>query len=185
MVFPAVLYLSMTVAAPMVPAQEPADSGNADARAAIRRALEVLGGEDREAAPGKPIRYLAVTHYHSDHAGGARAFMAEGVTLLTTPGLRQYFERLGRAEHTVVPDALARAGGGFPKVETIPRRRVLTDGARSVELINTGPNPHTEEALVVWLPAERILFQGDLFYYDGESGFPDPDRLITMAASGR
>ncbi len=70
-------------------------------------------------------------------------------------------------------------------IETIARKRVLTDGTRTVELINAGANPHPEEALVVWLPAERILFQGDLFYYDGEPGFPQRDRLITMAHFGR
>ncbi len=151
-------------------------SGSAVSEAMIERIHQVL--------PGKPIRYLAVTHHHSDHAGGARAFFAEGATLLTTPGTRSYFETFGRASTTVVPDRLARTGGG-PTIETIARKRVLTDGTRTVELINVGANPHTEEALVVWLPAERILFQGDLFYYDGEPGFPERDRLITMAHFGR
>jgi glyoxylase-like metal-dependent hydrolase (beta-lactamase superfamily II) len=137
-----------------------------------------------QTVPGKPIRYLAVTHHHSDHAGGTRAFFAEGATLLTTPGTRAYFDALGRASTTVVPDRLARTGGA-PRIETVARKRVLTDGTRTVELINAGANPHTEEALVVWLPAERILFQGDLFYYDGEPGFPERDRLITMAHFGR
>jgi glyoxylase-like metal-dependent hydrolase (beta-lactamase superfamily II) len=91
---------------------------------------------------------------------------------------------LGRAATTVVPDRLARTAAA-PKIETIARKRVLTDGTRTVELINAGANPHTEEALVVWLPAERILFQGDLFYYDGEPGFPERDRLITMAHFAR
>jgi glyoxylase-like metal-dependent hydrolase (beta-lactamase superfamily II) len=141
----------------------------------------------RQTVPGKPIRYLAITHYHSDHAGGARAFMAEGATVLTTPTLKAWFERFGRAERAVWPDRLSqnRTGLSGIAIETIAKRRVLSDGARTVELINAGANPHTEEALVVWLPAERILFQGDLFYYDGEPGFPEPDRLITMAAFGR
>jgi len=151
-------------------------SGSAVSEAMIERIHQAL--------PGKPIRYLAVTHYHSDHAGGARAFFAEGAMLLTTPGTRAYFETLGRAATTVVPDRLARTAAA-PKIETIARKRVLTDGTRTVELINAGANPHTEEALVVWLPAERILFQGDLFYYDGEPGFPERDRLITMAHFAR
>ena len=140
-----------------------------------------------QTVPGKPIRYLAVTHYHSDHAGGARAFMAEGATVLTTPTLKAWFERFGRAENEVWPDRLARNRTRLSgiAIETIAKRRVFSDGARTVELINAGANPHTEEALVVWLPAERIMFQGDLFYYDGEPGFPEPDRLITMAAFGR
>jgi hypothetical protein len=29
--------------------------------------------------PGKPIKYLAMTHLHMDHSGGARAFVAEAL----------------------------------------------------------------------------------------------------------
>ena len=155
-----------------------------DTRTGSASVSDTLIARIHQTLPGKPIRYLAVTHYHSDHAGGARAFFADGATLLTTPGARQFFEALGRAPSTVVPDRLA-ASGKTPRIETIARKRVLTDGARSVELINAGANPHTQESLVVWLPAEKVLFQGDFFYYDGEPGFPERDRLITMAHFGR
>lgn len=133
----------------------------------------------RETVPGKPIRYLAVTHAHGDHAGGARAFIAEGATLLTTPGNRGYFERMASAPHTVAPDRLAREPRPL-KLETFTGRRVLTDGARTVELIDVGPNPHTAEGVVVFLPRERILYQGDLFYFDGEASFPPRNRRTVM-----
>ncbi|HMF57436.1 MAG TPA: MBL fold metallo-hydrolase, partial [Pyrinomonadaceae bacterium] len=38
----------------------------------------------KEMVPGKPIKYVALTHYHSDHLGGVRGFIAEGATVLTT-----------------------------------------------------------------------------------------------------
>lgn len=133
----------------------------------------------KETVPGKPIRYLAVTHAHSDHAGGARAFIAEGATVLTTPGNRRFFERMAAAPHTLVPDRLAREPRPL-KVETFAARRVVTDGERTVELIDVGPNPHTEESVVVLLPRERILYQGDLFYFDGEASFPPRSRMTVM-----
>ena len=36
------------------------------------------------------------------------------------------------------------------------------DAGRRVEVIDIGPSPHAEEMLVVYLPAERLLVQGDL-----------------------
>jgi glyoxylase-like metal-dependent hydrolase (beta-lactamase superfamily II) len=109
--------------------------------------------------PGKPIRYFA-----GDPSPQRPRGRRQGV--------------VRRRSHVARP-------GANPMIEAIARKRVLTDGTRTVELINVGTKPHTEEALVVWLPAERIVFQGDLFYYDGEPGFPERDRLISMAHFGR
>jgi len=139
----------------------------------------------KETIPNKPIRYLAVTHFHSDHAGGARAFLAEGATLLTTPGNKDYFETFAAAKYTVVPDKLSREPRA-PTIETFDRKRVITDGERSVELINAGESPHAKENVVVYLPQEKILFQGDLFYYSGMAAFParDPSRDHVMKFFG-
>ena len=134
----------------------------------------------KETIPGKPIRYVAPTHFHGDHIGGARAFMAEGATILTTPANRPLLERMAAAGFTVVPDRFALGGGGAPKIETFERKRVVTDGRRTVELINVGPNPHTRESVVLYLPRERILYQGDLFYFDGEATFPPRNRRTIM-----
>ena len=35
-----------------------------------------------------------------------------------------------------------------------------------------GPNPHTQENLIVYIPREKILFQGDLSYFDFGAPFP-------------
>lgn len=138
----------------------------------------------KETVPGKPVRYLAMTHSHGDHAGGARAFVAEGATLLTTPGNRKFFERMVAAPHTLVPDRLAREPRPLI-LETFATKRVVTDGERVVELINVGANPHTSENVVVYLPRERLMYQGDLFYFRGEETFPPKDRTTVMAFFAR
>ena len=138
----------------------------------------------KETVPGKPIRYLAMTHSHGNHAGGARAFVAEGVTILTTPGNKKYFERMVAARHTLVPDRLAREPRPLV-LETFAAKRVITDGERVVELINVGANPHTSENIVVHLPRERIVYQGDLFYFRGEETFPPKDRATVMSFFAR
>jgi glyoxylase-like metal-dependent hydrolase (beta-lactamase superfamily II) len=138
----------------------------------------------KETVPNKPIRYLTVTHFHNDHAGGTRAFLAEGATIVTTPGDKRLYERMAAASYQAVPDRFSQARRPV-RIETFARKRVITDGVRTVELLNTGVNPHTAESVVVYLPAEKILYQGDLFYFDLGGAFPPKDRLIVMRPFAR
>lgn len=122
----------------------------------------------RELAPGKPIRYVAPSHHHDDHAGGMRHYVAAGATVLTTPGNREYFTRMAEAHSTLRPDRQNEVRAPI-RIETIEGgRRVLGDGRRTVELHDIGPSPHANEMLVAWLPAEGILFQGDLLNLGGD-----------------
>lgn len=115
----------------------------------------------KAAISGKPIRYVTVSHFHSDHAGGVRPFWAEGATLLTTPGTRRYFEEYGRRPTTISPDRLSRLGADAPRrIDTVVSKRVITDGERVVEVINVGRPRHTDEALLVYLPREGIISTG-------------------------
>jgi hypothetical protein len=43
-------------------------------------------------------------------------------------------------------------------------QRTFTDGDRVVEMIDIGPSPHAREMLSAYLPKQRIVFQGDLFF---------------------
>jgi glyoxylase-like metal-dependent hydrolase (beta-lactamase superfamily II) len=115
----------------------------------------------QELAPGRPVKTLVMTHHHFDHTGGLRAYIARGATILTTPGNRALVERIAGAPHTIRPDALARAPRP-PVVETFAGRKVITDGTRTLELHDVGPNPHADEILVAYLPREKVLFQSDL-----------------------
>jgi glyoxylase-like metal-dependent hydrolase (beta-lactamase superfamily II) len=117
----------------------------------------------KKTIPGKPIRYLVLTHHHGDHSAGARAYMAEGAAIVTTPGNVRYVERLAAAPHRMSPDALARSPK-TPIIEPLAnRRRVIADATRPVELYDIGPLPHCREMIVAYLPNEKILFQSDLF----------------------
>ena len=117
----------------------------------------------RETLPGLPIRYVVLTHHHGDHASGARTFLAEGTTVVTTPGNAAFVERLAAAPFTLEPDVLAENPRPV-RIELVEGgHRVLTDASRRVELYDVGPIPHAEEMLVVYLPEERILYQSDLF----------------------
>lgn len=50
-----------------------------------------------------------------------------------------------------------------PAIEVISGgKRVFTAGTRTVEIHDIAPSPHADEMLVAWLPAEGVIFQGDL-----------------------
>jgi glyoxylase-like metal-dependent hydrolase (beta-lactamase superfamily II) len=129
-------------------------------------------------APGKPVRYVALTHAHGDHAGGIRALVAEGATVLGTREVRPVVEGAVRARHTRHPDRLARSPQPL-KFEVVRGRHVVEDDSMTVELIEVGPNPHARGLLVVHLPKQRLLYQADLFFPSGMI-FPEESRLPVM-----
>lgn len=96
-------------------------------------------------APGKPVRFVVPTHHHDDHSAGARAYAAAGARVVTTAGSKALLEKIV----------------GAP-VETMTGRRVFSDATRTVEIHDIGRNGHADELLVAWLPAEGILFGGDV-----------------------
>ena len=118
--------------------------------------------EVKKLFPGKPIRYIAVTHHHDDHAGGIRTYVAEGATLLGLPGEKAFFEKVVKSVFTIDPDSLTLNPQPLKWESITGGKRVLTDGTTNVELIDIGPGGHTDEMLVAYLPSEKLVFQGDL-----------------------
>jgi glyoxylase-like metal-dependent hydrolase (beta-lactamase superfamily II) len=123
------------------------------------RALAVIA-EARKLVPGKPIKYLIVSHHHFDHAGGVRAFAGEGVTIIAQDASRAFFEKVVASPATVGPDHLARSGRKAT-VEGVKDRRVLTDGTRNVEVRHIVDIQHADDMLMVYLPKEKFLIQAD------------------------
>jgi glyoxylase-like metal-dependent hydrolase (beta-lactamase superfamily II) len=147
--------------------EAPGSSDGADA--VIKRIKELF--------PGKPIRYVAMTHHHGDHIGGMRSFIAEGAAVITTAANRQVIEEMAAAKQV---DLLARNPRKPEFLLLENGRRVLEDGTRRLELIDIGPNPHAQEMVIAWLPAEKVVFQGDLFFVpnnDAPFGPPQPSTV--------
>jgi glyoxylase-like metal-dependent hydrolase (beta-lactamase superfamily II) len=116
----------------------------------------------REAVPGKPIRYVVPSHHHVDHGVALRSYIAEGITVVTTPGNATFVRDLANLRFAIRPDALARHPRP-PTIEIIEnKQRIFRDASHIVELHDVGPESHVKETIGAWLPNERILFLADL-----------------------
>jgi hypothetical protein len=122
----------------------------------------------KETVPDKPIRYVLPTHHCYSHGGGLRPYIAEGVTIVTTPGNKTFVEQMANAPHTLRPDKLAQHARS-PRLEIIhERHRTFEDQTHQLEVYDIGPTSHAKEMLIVYFPALGILYQGDLLELDDD-----------------
>ena len=138
------------------------------------RSLAVIA-EAKKLVPNKPIKYVISTHHHFDHSGGLRTYVAEGATVVTHDSNRGYFEKTFQAPATLAPDALAKA----PKPATIQGvtdkdKFELTDGKQTIDVYSTPGDTHTDEMLVAYLPASKILVEGDSYSPNDPKAKPSP-----------
>jgi glyoxylase-like metal-dependent hydrolase (beta-lactamase superfamily II) len=133
------------------------------------RYSQAVIAEIRKVAAGKPLRYLVSTHFHFDHLGGVRSFIAEGATIVTSLSARSVIERAAAAPHLMRPDALSRRPRAA-SFEIIEGRRVFDDGLHRVELYKIA-SPHVGEMIIAYLPKEKILLEGDMLDLP-EAGIP-------------
>jgi glyoxylase-like metal-dependent hydrolase (beta-lactamase superfamily II) len=122
-----------------------------------------LVGQTRARFPGKPIRFLVLTHHHMDHAGGLRGILVEGGTLVVGQGAGGHFRNVLAAPMTRNPDMPARSFHMTPILE-VPESHVMRDGAgREVMVYVMMDNPHAKGQLMGWVPHAKLGFVTDVW----------------------
>jgi glyoxylase-like metal-dependent hydrolase (beta-lactamase superfamily II) len=118
--------------------------------------------------PGKPIKYLVLTHHHMDHTGGTRAYAAEGATVIVPAPDKAYFEQVIKAPHTLEPDAQQKAMKPA-NVQEVKDSMSLKDDTVEINLYNL-PNPHVDGMLVMHVVKDNIVWVTDLVSPRGPVG---------------
>ena len=117
----------------------------------------------KEAIPGKPIRYVVVTHSHFDHASGLRDFVDEGAAIVTHAANVAFFERALSAPRTLAADESLRRPGGPVDVRGVEGRFVISDDAgQVVELHALEGSLHADDMLIAYLPGTKAIVESDL-----------------------
>jgi glyoxylase-like metal-dependent hydrolase (beta-lactamase superfamily II) len=120
-----------------------------------------------------PLRVITFTQGHPDHVGGWNLFNSNEIQTIAQANhadVREYWRRL----HPFYSRRIMALWGAFMDVDvtaTLPPEPVLTTafidshafeiGGRRFELYAT-PGGETTDSLVVWMPAHRTVFIGNL-----------------------
>ena len=143
-------------------------------------AVAVFEAVKRE-IPNKPIRYVVNTHHHIDHAGGLRAAVDEGATIVTHALNKPLYQGYFAAPRTLGPVEVAQANQ-HAVFQTVDDKLVMSDGSRSVEIHHVRGNDHAEDLLMVYLPGEKLLVETDAFS-PGPPNSPPPAQADAFAVN--
>jgi len=142
----------------------------------------------------KPIKYVALSHYHAVRVLGASAFRASEIiasekcrAMIHERGAEDWASELGRFPR------LFQAAGSVPGLTwptlTFTKRMTLYLGKRRVDLMFLG-RAHTAGDIVVHVPDAEVAFSGDIVEYQsacycGDAHFTDWPATLEAVTSLR
>ena len=121
-----------------------------------------LMGATRAQFPGKPVRWLVLTHHHMDHAGGLRGILADGGTLVVGQGAGAHFRKVLAAPMTRNADLSPRSFHMTPILE-VPESHVMSDSRGRQVVVYAMDNPHAKAMLMGWVPDVKLGFVTDIW----------------------
>ena len=128
--------------------------------------------------PNKPVRYLVLTHHHMDHAGGLRAYAAQGAIIVVGQGNGAHFRKVLAAPFTRNPDLASRDLSRTEIIE-VADKRVLGDPQHEVQVILL-KNPHADGLVIGYVPSARLGFVTDVW---SPGAGPLPDKITPPLAA--
>ncbi len=111
--------------------------------------------------PDRRLVSAVLTHHHSDHAGGLREYVAEGIPIVAHERHVEFARRVAAADRRLAPDLQARRRQP-PILHAVQDSLVLGAGAHRVVLYHY-PTRHADGLLLAWVPSAGLLFGSDVF----------------------
>jgi hypothetical protein len=111
--------------------------------------------------PGKEVTAIITTHHHGDHAGGVRAAVSRGISIIGERENGPFYEEWINRSAVNFPDALARNPQPL-KFMPVDDVLVLEDAMQRLEIYQVVGHAHMGNAVFAYLPRERMLMEGDL-----------------------
>ncbi len=115
----------------------------------------------------KPIRYVVVSHYHTDHFYGLKALKDAGAIIIAHPWAYEYL--LSEEAQRMLQARKSLLGKDFEGTEPIAPD-ITTDTSLTINLgdekfeVFHWCKAHTNGDIVMYIPSKNILFAGDLVF---------------------
>jgi cyclase len=135
-----------------------------DTCATERRTLDYLASI--ASTTGTAVRRIVNTHHHGDHTNG-NSFVRDA-TIIGHTRCRRAMLAIGKRDLIpAFPDVTWGDWSLCPPTIGVHDRLDLWVGDTAVQVHAFGAPAHTDNDVVVWLPAERVLYTGDLVFHGG------------------
>jgi glyoxylase-like metal-dependent hydrolase (beta-lactamase superfamily II) len=128
--------------------------------------------------PNKFIAYVVSSHHHADHSAGLRTYAAHGANIVMGESAKPFFERVFKANSTIVRDALANNPVAVP-IYPVPVNGSFTiqDETQPVEVYSLF-DAHARDMVIAYVPKAGIVFVSDLYS-------PNPNATANPGAGAR
>ncbi len=129
----------------------------------------------RELVPDKPLTKMIVSHSHSDHAGGTRTAVAEGLGLVVHESAKDYFDDIIRRPFAGNPDYLAMNPMEPQPTVGVGDHLRVEDATQTMDIYHIPGAAHADHLLYLHFPEHGILVDADMYNMDPGPGCPAPD----------
>lgn len=97
--------------------------------------------------PGKPIKYVHLSHFHNDHTAGIRKLVDEGATIICTPSMEKPLRKM--------------LEGTTPSFLFFNGHKRIGDSSHPVDIFEI-PNSHALGLSFIHFPQKSLIYEGDL-----------------------